>query len=168
MGLKVGEVKLESWTPRWRESFETEKQNLKCIFNELAIDIQHIGSTAVDGLDAKPIIDIAIGVQSLRDFEKVRHFFESSSEYSIKLDNAPDEILVRKGSEENRTHFIHIMEVGGRRMIGSLKFRNILRNDTQMRNDYCKLKHKLAKRFPHNRGMYTTSKASFIAKALNS
>lgn len=141
MGLKVGEVKLEKWNFQWREDFEIEKQNLLHIFGSLALDIQHIGSTSVNQLDAKPIIDIAVGLDSLHDFEKVRQTFENSLIYSIKEDNVLDEILIRKGSESNRTHFIHVMESKGQRMKDSLKFRDVLRFNPQIRNKYCKLKY---------------------------
>lgn len=90
-----------------------EKQNLLHIFGSLALDIQHIGSTSVDRLDAKPIIDIAIGIDSLSDFEKVRQAFEKSLVYSVKEDNVSDEILIRKGPENNRAHFFHVMESKG-------------------------------------------------------
>lgn len=166
MGLKVGEVKLEKCNPRWQDDFEIEKQNLLNIFGSLALDIQHIGSTSVDQLDAKPIIDIAVGLKNLSDFEKVRQSFLHLPEYSVKTNNEPGEILVRKGPEDNRTHFIHIMQYNSQRMNDSLKFRNILRRDPQIRDEYCKLKHRLADRYPNNRKAYTANKAEFIERTL--
>lgn len=166
MGLKVGEVRLEKWNPRWREEFEMEKQNLLRIFGSLALDIQHIGSTSVDRLDAKPIIDIAIGLDSLSDFEKVRQAFEKSLAYSVKEDNVSDEILIRKGPENNRTHFIHVMGFKGQRMKDSLKFRDILRSDLQIRDEYCKLKRLLANKYPNDRESYTADKSAFIKQVL--
>ncbi len=166
MGLKVGEVKLEKWNPKWRDDFEKEKQNLLNIFGTLALDIQHIGSTSVEGLDAKPIIDIAVGLGNLTDFEEVRQTFENLPAYSIKEDNAPEEILVRKGPENDRTHFIHVMQNDSQRMADSLKFRNILRHNPQVRNEYCKLKHLLAKKYPHDRKSHTAHKSAFIKHTL--
>lgn len=64
MGLKVDEVRLEKRRPEWREEFEREKLALVEILGELALDIQHVDSTSVPGLDARPIIDIAVGVFS--------------------------------------------------------------------------------------------------------
>ena len=163
MGLKVGEVKLEKWTSKWREGFEDEKRNLQSIFGELALDIQHIGSTSVEGLDAKPIVDIAIGLNDLSDFEKVRQKFESLVDYSVKVeDNNPGEILVRKGTEENRTHFIHIMKQNSKEMCEVIKFRDILRTDPGVREQYSQLKRELAKKFPYDRKKYTASKSDFI------
>lgn len=166
MGLKVGEVKLEKWNPRWQEDFEAEKQVLLNIFGPLALDIQHIGSTSVEQLDAKPIIDIAVGLEDLTDFGKVRQSFNESNDYSVKENNDPGEILIRKGSEANRTHFIHVMEYKGQRMNDSIKFRDTLREDPQLKKKYSKLKHDLAKKYPHDRKSYTAHKAEFIQKAL--
>ncbi len=163
MGLKVGEVKLEKWTPKWREGFEDEKRNLQSVFGELALGIQHIGSTSVEGLDAKPIIDVVVGLNDLSDFEKVRQKFESLVDYSVKVeDNNPGEILVRKGTEENRTHFIHIMKQNSKEMCEVIKFRDILRTDPGVREQYSQLKRELAKKFPYDRKKYTASKRNFI------
>lgn len=166
MGLKVGEVKLEKWNPQWRDDFEIEKQNLLNIFGLFAIDIQHIGSTSVYQLDAKPIIDIAVSLKDLADFEKVRHAFEENLKYSIKCDNEPGEILIRKGPENNRTHFIHVMERGSQRLNDSIKFRDTLRHSGQLRDEYCELKHRLASKYPKDRKSYTASKADFIQRVL--
>lgn len=166
MGLKVGEVKLEKWNSRWREDFEAEKQNLLKFFGDAVMSIYHIGSTSVKGLDAKPIIDIAVGMNKLSDFEKVRGKFEETSQYSVKLDNAPDEILIRKGPEDNRTHFIHVMEQNSERLKSSIAFRNLLQNNPEARNEYLELKRELAKRFPHDRKSYTSGKDNFIQRKL--
>lgn len=166
MGLKVGEVRLEKWNPRWREDFEIEKQNLLKIFGLLALDIQHIGSTSVDQLDAKPIIDIAVGLENLSEFEKVRKIFDQLPQYSIKIDNDSGEILIRKGPENNRTHFIHVMESKGQRMKDSLKFRDTLRSSPQIRDEYCKLKYLLAGQYPNDRESYTANKSTFIKQVL--
>lgn len=166
MGLKVGEVRLEKWNPRWREDFEMEKQNLLHIFGPLALDIQHIGSTSVNQLDAKPIIDIAVGLENLSEFEKVRKAFDQLSQYSIKADNDSGEILIRKGPESNRTHFIHVMKYKDQRMNDSLKFRNILRLSPQIRNEYYRLKHQLANKYPNDRKSYTADKSAFIKQIL--
>lgn len=166
MGLKIGEVKLEKWNPQWRDDFEIEKQNLLNIFGLFAIDIQHIGSTSVYQLDAKPIIDITVSLKDLADFEKVRHAFEENPNYSIKCDNEPGEILIRKGPENNRTHFIHVMEQGSQRLNDSIKFRDALRHSGQLRDEYCELKHRLASKYPNDRKSYTASKAKFIQRVL--
>ena len=76
----------------------------------------------------------------------------------------PDEILLRKGAEEDRTHFIHIMEQDSQRMKDSLRFRDILRRNPQLKEEYSKLKHQLANQYPNDRKSYTSHKAGFIKR----
>lgn len=166
MGLKVGEVNLEKWNPKWQEDFEIEKQNLKSIFGGLALSIQHVGSTSVEGLSAKPIIDIAVGLNNLSEFELIREQFLRIPVYSIKEENTPGEILIRKGPEENRVAFIHVMEQDGKRMRQTIRFRDILSNNLKIRCEYEALKVALAKKFPHDRKSYTAAKNDFIQDVL--
>ncbi len=162
MGLKVGEVRLEKYNPEWEIDFLQEKSQLAEIFGDIAITIEHVGSTSIPEIIAKPIIDIAVGVEALSDFEQIRPVFTKYSEYSIKENSDPGEILVRKGSEDNRTHFIHVMEIDGERYRKTLVIRDILRNNASLRTAYAQLKQDLAKQFPHNRKAYTAGKAEFL------
>ena len=165
MGLKVGAVYLEKYNPIWKEMFEEEKRNLEKIFNDKYISIEHVGSTSIIGLSAKPIIDIQVSIRNFSDFEHVRNYFEKMP-YSIKMDSDSDEILVRKGDENNRTHFIHIVEDGSLRCINTLLFRDYLRNHDDIKKDYENLKIDLAKKFENDRKSYTASKNEFIKSVL--
>ena len=165
MGLKVGTVKLEKYDSKWKEMFKEEKQELEKIFGPLAIKIEHIGSTSIEGLSSKPIIDIAIALVKLEDFKKIKHNFEKEP-YSIKEDSVQDEILIRKGNEDNRTHFIHIMEIESKRYKDTIKFRDYMRTHSQAVKEYEELKEKLAKKYADNRKMYTNSKNEFIQSIL--
>ena len=166
MGLKVGTVKVEKYNPIWKEMFNQEMVNLEKAFEEIAIEIEHIGSTSVEGLSSKPIIDIAVAVKKLSDFEKVKNSFEKEP-YSIKEDSVSDEILIRKGSEDNRTHFIHVMEVDSKRYKDTIIFRNYLRSNKDVLREYEDLKNKLAEKYAEDRKMYTASKNEFIQKVIN-
>lgn len=165
MGLKVGTVKLEKYNSNWTKEFAKEKENLSKIFGNIAIEIEHIGSTSVEGLSAKPIIDIAVAVNKLNDFDKVKEYFEKEP-YSVKEDSVDDEILIRKGSEDNRTHFIHVMELNSKRYQDTIIFRNYLRNNITALEAYEKLKEDLANKYADNRKMYTASKNEFIKKII--
>ena len=161
MGLKVGTVKIEKYNPNWELEFYKEKENLTKIFGDLAIEIEHIGSTSVKGLSAKPIIDIAVALNKLEDFEKVKERFQKEP-YSIKEDSDDGEILVRKGSEENRTHFIHVMEICSKRYKDTIAFRNYLRKHEEAMQEYEELKKDLETKYADNRKMYTSSKNEYI------
>ena len=167
MGLKVGEVRLEKYNPRWHQMFARELDELWDYFGDTAIRISHIGSTAVDGLEAKPIIDIAVAVNDLDDFNEVSHKFTSNPEYSIKEDFDNDEILIRKGGKLNRQFYIHVMDVDSKRYKDAIFFRDTLLRDEKICGDYRNLKHMLSKKYPHNRKKYTASKADFIENTLD-
>ena len=86
MGLIKGEVKLEQYDVKWQADFLAEKAELEKIFGDVALEIEHIGSTSVRGLSAKPIIDIAVAVNALGEFAAIRPKFEELKQYSIKED----------------------------------------------------------------------------------
>ena len=161
MGLKVGTVRLEDYNPEWKNSFEVEKNNLINIFKDIALKIEHVGSTSIEGLSAKPIIDMMVIIKRFSNFENVRSYFEKEP-YSIKLDSPEDEILIRKGDESNRTHFIHVVELGSDRQINTLLFRDYLRENKDTLLEYEKLKKELAIKYADDRKMYTASKNDFI------
>lgn len=165
MGLKMGTVKLEKYNPKWKDMFNEEKANLKEIFGDLAIKIEHIGSTSVEGLSSKPIIDIAVSVNKLSDFKEVKEYFLKEP-YSVKEDSVSDEQLVRRGPKDNITHLIHIMEESSDRYRNTILFRNYIRNHTEILQEYEQLKKDLAEKYADNRPMYTASKNDFIQKVL--
>ena len=134
--------------------------------NGIALSIEHIGSTAITGLSAKPIIDISVGVNKLADFNKVKEKFLKNPNYSIKEDSPIDEILIRKGSADNRTHFIHVMEISSLRYQNTLLFRDYLNSHPGELLKYETLKKELAKKYPNDRKMYTSSKNDFISNIL--
>ena len=79
MGLEIGIVRIEDYNSNWQNKFEEEKKNLREIFKDTAVTIEHIGSTSIEGMSAKSIIDIAVGVNKLNDFKKVRNVIPISS-----------------------------------------------------------------------------------------
>lgn len=161
MGLKVGTVKLEEYNPKWKDMYLEEEKNLREMFENVALTIEHIGSTSIEGLSAKPIIDIAVGVRHLSDFDKVKEKFMVEP-YSVKEDSTEGEILVRKGNEDNRTHFIHVMEPDSKRYIESILFRDYLRKNIWALEKYEELKKDLAVKYADDRKKYTASKNEFI------
>jgi len=166
MGLKMGTVRIEEYNSNWQKEFEEEKKNLKEIFEDIAITIEHIGSTSIEGISAKPIIDIAVGIDKLNNFEKVRNYFINSKEYSVREENPEGEILITKGTLECTTHLIHVMEYKSERYQNTIVFRDYLRKNLEERNKYESLKKELFKEYKNNRKMYTASKNDFIQRIL--
>lgn len=175
IGLKKGFVKVEKYNPEWQEEFNKEKKNLEKIFDNVAISIEHVGSTSIIGLSAKPIIDIAVGVDSLEDIAKVKEKILKFSHYSIKENNTDGEILMRRGvpikhGEDKPsfiTHFIHILEINGRRYKETLAFRDYLRKNKVVLKEYDNLKQKLAIKYQNERKVYAKAKDEFIKSILS-
>ena len=159
-------VRLALYDPAWPESFERERAALDDSIGDWAVGgIHHVGSTAVPGLAAKPIVDILVGVE---DLESSRTCFEPLAE--LEYLHAPylSEQMhwFCKPHPERRTHHLHLAPVGGRRYAEELAFRDRLRADPETAAAYEALKRELATRFGDDREAYTEAKAEFIAAAL--
>ena len=175
IGLKKGFVKVEKYNSKWQEEFDKEKANLKGIFGNIAKSIEHVGSTSVIGLSAKPIIDIAIGVDVLEDINKVKERILVFPHYTIKEDNAYGEILMRKGAPVKAgeikpdyiTHFIHVMEIEGRKYKETIAYRDYLRANHEVLKEYDRLKRELAIKYQNDRKAYSKAKDQFVKNVLS-
>ncbi len=161
MGLIKGTVKLENNYEKFVKEYEDEKEKLLKIFKGNNIIVEHIGSTSVKGLKAKPIIDIAIGVSKFKDFEYYKKLFDKK-EYEVRNSLEMDEILIVKGNENYTSVLIHLMELNGSRYQESILFRDYLKSNKNALEEYQTLKEKLAEKYSNDRVMYTKSKNDFI------
>lgn len=164
IGLKRGTVKLLPYHKNWAQEFEKERQRLENALGEQVVDIQHIGSTSVPGLVAKPIIDISIGVRKLSDVPKLKKIFSRLGYGFYKKFSR--QALFAKGPEERRTHYVHVMRYKGAKWTTDILFRNFLRAHPQRANQYALLKKKLARKYPLDREKYTDGKNIFIKTTL--
>ena len=166
MGLKNNTVQLESNYKIWKKMFEEEKKKLKKIFTQNNFSIEHVGSTSVKNLSAKPIIDIAIGIDDFKNFLKYETILEKI--YTIKKNENNNEILLIKENKIETFFLIHVLEKDSERYKNMIKFRDILNNNTTILKEYEKLKKNLSKKYKNDRIMYTKSKNDFINNILKS
>lgn len=166
IGLARGTVKIAPYSLKWKEAYKQEEKLLYDLLGETAIDIQHVGSTSIEGLDSKPIIDIAVGVKSLDDVDKFRNLLEVNG-YQFR-DNAGVEgrIMFAKGSEDLRTHYLHIEVINGELWENHIYFRDYLRLNKKTVEEYSRLKKELAVKHTNDRGLYTNAKNEFIKSIL--
>ena len=160
-------VRLVTYDPAWPARFESERALLEAAVGDSAVGgIHHVGSTAVPGLDAKPIIDILVGVS---DLESSRSCFEPLAEldYLYAPYLAEEMHWFCKPDPQRRTHHLHLIPVGSPRFEDEIAFRDLLRSDQAMAAEYLALKRRLAAEFEHDRDGYTDAKAGFIAAALS-
>lgn len=167
IGLKRGTVVLEKHHQEWAEAFELEKESLKNLLGDSVLDIQHIGSTSIAGLAAKPIIDMLMAVKSLDEVQSIRRPLESTGYEYRENGSNEDQILFVKGPEALRTHYLHITELDSSVWQNDLAFRNYLRSHPEAVTEYEKLKNELASKYADNRGEYTAGKDTFIKSVLH-
>lgn len=171
-GLKRGTVRLEPHDPKWAELFEDEKQLFNNAFGDMIIAIEHIGSTSISGIPAKPIIDMNIGVSSLDVARAMKDGFERLG-YEHRpvvpghsAEGLESQELYVKGPESRRTHYAHVTVYGSDYWTNDLQFRDYLRKNVDRAQEYADLKARLAHQYADNRRAYTNGKAPFIARTL--
>lgn len=162
------EVCLVAHDSRWAERFIEERDRLLDLLPGRFVAIEHIGSTAVPGLSAKPIIDIIAGVSSLSEADALleplcARGYETSAEFNATLS---DRRWLMRQALGRRTHHLHLVVFGGEAWIRHLQFRDVLRADVAIATRYEYLKRELAERHRHDREAYTDAKTTFIKEIL--
>ena len=150
-----------SYNSNWGEMYKEESGKIKNILNDIIIDIHHIGSTAISGIKAKPVIDILVEVKNIEEVDKYNHKmkelgYEVMGEYGI-----PKRRFFRKGGN-NRTHHIHIFQVGNEEIERHIDFKKYLIAHPDIGRGYSKLKEKLVNRYTYDVENYTNGKSDFI------
>ena len=166
LGLQRGVVQVVPYNPLWTSSFQEESTRLAQVLGSLAVDIQHIGSTSVPGLAAKPILDIGIAVAQDTDIASCVPFLESLG-YSYRGDRGASEgHFFDQGSEQQLTHYLHMLLISNPSWQNYLRFRDYLIAHPTIRDQYMQLKQELALQYSTDRAAYTAAKAQFIQQIL--
>ena len=165
IGLDRKTVLLAPHRIEWKSLFESEAALLRQTIGDY-VAVEHIGSTAISGLDAKPIIDILVGVQSAEDAKKcIAPLAQNGYEYR-GAQGIAGRLYFRKGMGEISTHHLNVVERTSDFWRTHLLFRDYLRQHREVAQEYGKLKHELAKKYKGNRLAYTEAKAAFIESVL--
>ena len=158
------DMALHPYSATWPGVFEVERERLLALLPGRLIDIQHIGSTAVPGLAAKPIVDLLAGVESLDVARALadplcRSGYTTSAKFNASL---PDRQWFMRWANGHRTHHLHVVVHGGKAWRQRLRFRDLLRGDVLLAARYTGLKAQLSATHPHDREAYTEAKTAFI------
>lgn len=155
-------IRIEAYGSDWPERFEQERAGLiELLGTEITGGVHHVGSTAVPGLDAKPIIDILVGV---KDLESARTYIEplAKLDYRYAPYRVEEMVWFCKPHPSRRTHHLHLVPTGSPRYKAELALRDYLRSNPDVADEYASLKHRLATEFEHDREAYTAAKKSFV------
>jgi len=174
LGLKRGVVKLVEHDPEWKNAAAEIIRQLWKIFGSAAKEIQHIGSTAIKNIKAKPIIDIAVLIDDFSEIEALYNELENngfsnrgllldrnSMVFSMGEDIPPDDRIT--------THYIHIIKSGDTDWRDYIVFRDYLNAHVSVAKAYETLKMKSASEYPYDKGRlkYVDSKSDFINETLH-
>lgn len=154
------------YDPKWPSHFTLERSRVETVLGYWAQAIEHVGSTAVPGLDAKPVIDLMVGVRDVRNADRCIRPLEGIG-YSYWTENPnPDRALFVKfvdAGRTSRTHNLHVVENSGDLWNDRLVFRDCLRAHPETAREYAQLKYDLADRFRNDREAYTEAKTGFVS-----
>ena len=169
LGLIRRTVRLEPHDPLWDASAREVIAMLRELLGPDAVDIQHVGSTAIPAIPAKPTVDIAVGVRALED---VRRHDEALAAHGVIFNGEINRgqflyhIVRGDPSVDMRTHNIHFMPWQGEAWKNYIAFRDYLNARPDEAARYARLKETLAVRFAQDRPSYTAGKAELISELL--
>jgi GrpB-like predicted nucleotidyltransferase (UPF0157 family) len=164
-------IELSRYDSLWPEKFNLEKRALRHALGFIpGLKIEHIGSTSIPEMAAKPVLDIMVGVARAEDWPRMVKPIQMAGYYYWASKTTAQEMLFVKGISpfgERRTHHVHVYELQGDRWNRELAFRDYLISHPREARNYEALKRNLAMRFPFDREAYTRSKSGFIEGILS-
>lgn len=165
LGLKRDVVRIVEYTSEWHEEFiRVQKElveNTKLEENR----IEHVGSTAIKGMAAKPILDLVVGVEDLRQVDKdLLQALQKTGFLRLKVER-PGEIVLAKFTDDTyqeKTHFIHLVEYRKELWHNLIFFRDYLNSNVEARTQYQELKLAYLKNSSTGINEYTDFKEAFV------
>jgi GrpB-like predicted nucleotidyltransferase (UPF0157 family) len=157
-------VELHDYSESWPILYEAEHQRLVSLFPGTFVNIQHIGSTSITGMIAKPIIDILAGVDSMETAYSIAaklcsSGYTTSAEFNESL---VDRQWFMRWAKGRRTHHLHVVVHGSNAWVERLRFRDSLRSSAELAAEYAGLKIQMAATHTTDREAYTDAKSDFV------
>ena len=161
LGLKRGTVLLAPHETGWETYAAETMKRLRAVLGDAAVEMQHVGSTAVPTIQAKPIVDLAVAVRQLSDVEPLFPALEAQGFYhAAHCDNEGQILLVCGDLEaDTRTCHIHVVRAGSMEWRNYINFRDYLNFYHKKAAEYEALKQELQRRYPNDRSAYTEGKS---------
>ncbi len=168
LGLPTHQIELRQHDPAWARLFDEEAARIRGALGPWILDVQHVGSTSIPNIPAKPILDIAVAVENFEEAARCRAPLEALGYEYLGENGIPRRHYFRKRNRatDTFTHNLHMNEAHGDDYRGHVAFRDYLRAHPHAAQEYAALKRKLQQRFPSDRRAYGYGKAAFINKIL--
>ena len=156
-------VEVVPHNPNWRNEFETEAEQIAAALGETLVAVHHIGSTAIRGIYAKPVIDLLVEVRDIAEVDARNSAMELLGYEVMGEFGIPGRRYFRKDNPAGiRTHQVHTFESGSAQIKRHLAFRDFMIAHPEEAQKYSELKRKLAAEYPQNMDGYINGKDDFI------
>ncbi len=162
LGLRQGTLAFTDWSGDWAQAFEAEAALIRSALPGLPFAIEHIGSTAVPGLLAKPVLDIGM---TARDHDAVAAALTTLG--YIDRGERSGRLFIRLRDGDVRTHNLHLYRPGSLELADQIAFRDRLRKDPVLRKAYAEEKLRIRTEIGARRTGYAEAKTDFIRSALS-
>jgi len=162
--MRTKNVVVEKWNPKWKDEFERIVDSLgeDIIYN--SVKIEHVGSTSVEGLSAKPIIDLDIVIENDK-FEIIKRLLNDKGyEHEGDLGIEGREAFSYSGKEELMTHHLYVCPKDSKELFKHITFRDFLKNNPALASEYSKVKEQAAVLYPDDIDKYMEFKSEIIEK----
>ena len=156
-------VEVLDYDLNWKNAFEKERVILSKALGHNAVKIDHIGSTSVEGLSAKPIIDILIEVTSLDELDISNKNIEALG-YHVKGENGIEGRRYFQKGGNQRSHHVHAFQTNDFHLLRHIAFKEYLIANPTIASEYTKLKKEAVKNSNNNIDVYIALKNTFIEK----
>lgn len=156
-------VVVEAYSKTWKNDFEDIRSELMAVLEGKVISVEHVGSTSVEGLSAKPIIDIDVVIEDATSFAAVKEALESVGyDHEGDLGVKGREAFKYEGKEHLRKHHLYVCTRDAAELRRHVSFRDYLRSHPEAVEEYSRIKEEGAKLFPEDIDGYINYKAPFI------
>lgn len=162
--MRTKRVVVEKWNPQWKYEYEKIVASLgkDIIYN--SIKIEHVGSTSVEGLSAKPVIDLDIVIEKDK-FAIIKELLNKKGyEHEGDLGIEGREAFSYSGKEELMTHHLYVCPKDSKKLFKHITFRNFLKNNPALAAEYSKVKEQAAVLYPDDIDKYMEFKSGIIEK----
>lgn len=157
-------VEIVQYDAEWISKFDQEREVIQQAFSDSDIEVHHIGSTAVPGLAAKPIIDLLVAMDSISDRDTLKKRLHPLDYVNVPYPDDDKRLFFRKGVP--REYHVHVVKRNSWTYWRLLLFRDYLTSDPELRAQYQQLKKELASKYEKDREAYSDAKTDFIERAV--